>query len=122
MAVARRAARRLCELGGFNHLDGERVALAVTELGTNLHRYAQRGVLTLGLLEDAGERRCLRVASTDGGPGIEDLETALADGRTRAGSLGGGLPGVRRLMDDFSIVSSAGGTTIVALKWTPLRG
>jgi serine/threonine-protein kinase RsbT len=116
VARARRAARALSQRIGLDRIAVEEVALAVTELATNLLRHAQSGELVL--VEVEGPRGSgLQVESRDSGPGIRDLRPALEDGFSTRGGLGGGLPGVRRLMDDFSIESGRGGTTVVARKW-----
>ena len=113
---ARREARRLATALGFDVADAERVALAVSELATNLTRYARDGAIVLSRV--AGPRGSgVQVESRDAGPGIADVGQALADGFSSSGGLGGGLPAVRRLMDDFHIVTGPGGTTIVACKW-----
>jgi len=94
----------------------EELALAVTELGTNLLRYARDGELVLSVVQGpSGEG--VRVESHDAGPGIRDLELAMQDGFSTGGGLGSGLPGVRRLMDEFELSSTASGTEVVATKW-----
>jgi serine/threonine-protein kinase RsbT len=112
----RRQARQLAIAQGLSPAHAEAVELAVSELGTNLVRYAVGGELLLAECE--GPRGAgVRVESRDAGPGIEDLEQALEDGYSTGGGLGSGLPAVRRLMDEFSISSGPAGTTVVALKW-----
>jgi serine/threonine-protein kinase RsbT len=70
------------------------------------------------MVEDRG-RRGVCVVARDEGPGIPDIEKAMRDGFSTGGSLGLGLPGARRLMDDFEIVSQVGvGTTVTMRKWT----
>jgi serine/threonine-protein kinase RsbT len=113
---ARRSARAVAGELGFSRADAEAVVLAVSELGMNLLRHADEGVLTVRELHD-GDRSGVAVESTDSGPGITDLEQALADGNSTGGGLGSGLAGVRRLMDDFSIESRTDGTSITARKW-----
>ena len=61
----------------------------------------------------------MRVVASDHGPGIADLERALTDGYTTGGGLGLGLPGARRLVDEFDIKTAPGeGTTVTLIKWT----
>ena len=113
---ARRAARALAREVGLTQPDAEAVALAVSELGSNLLRYGWGGFLVLRAVErprSAG----VEVVSQDSGPGIRDSALAMQDGYSTSGGLGGGLPGVRRLMDDFQLESSAAGTRIVCRKW-----
>lgn len=94
----------------------EACALAVTELGTNLVRYAVGGELELELVYRDG---CTGVAvcSRDSGPGIRDTVLALADGYSTGGGLGSGLGSVRRLMDSFELRSSTAGTVVETRKW-----
>lgn len=116
---ARREARQMAARLGLNRADAEAVALAVSELAMNLHRYAPGGRIRISPLQDAasGGRQGVRVESCDHGPGIEHPDLALQDGYSTGGGLGSGLPSVRRLMDDFSLTSTAEGTRVVAIKW-----
>ena len=118
--LARRAARTLAMTLGFGTADAERVVLAVSELATNLLRYARQGEVVLVPL-DAPEHRGLRIESHDAGPGIADLEAALRDGASTAGGLGSGLAGIRRLMDEMVITTAPHGTRIVVHKWLTSR-
>jgi serine/threonine-protein kinase RsbT len=106
----------LAILVGLDQPAIECVTIAVTELATNLVRYAHRGEIILAGVQPP-ERAGIRVESRDAGPGIEDVELAMRDGFSTGGGLGSGLPAIRRLMDEFSIESSAAGTTIVTWKW-----
>ena len=103
--------------------ESERFLLAtvVSELGRNIVKYARRGSIRLTALEE--RRRCgVEVCSEDRGPGIADLDHALSDHVSTGGTLGLGLPGVRRMMDEFSIESEPGkGTRVTARKWTRER-
>jgi serine/threonine-protein kinase RsbT len=112
----RRDARTLATSLGFSLEESESLALAVSELGTNLIRYATNGHIDVSTIND-GSAVGVVVECRDGGPGIVDTEAALRDGFSTAGGLGAGLGGVRRLMDDFHIASGPGGTTIVCHKW-----
>ncbi len=113
---ARRAARTLAAESGFSGIEREMIVLAVSELATNLARYARNGEITMHPIEHP-PRRGIAVESRDTGPGIADMAHALRDGVSTGGSLGGGLPGVRRLMDEMEIESAPGGTTIIVRKW-----
>ena len=94
------------------------MATATTELASNLFFHASDGGrISLTLIEEEG---CvgIQVVADDHGPGIEDLKLAMQDGYSTRASMGGGLPGVERLMDEFEITSEFGvGTRIVAKKW-----
>lgn len=114
---ARRHGRTLAEAQGFSQANAECVALAISELATNLMRYARGGVIHLSA--DAGPRgRFVELESTDCGPGIADVEQAMQDGFSTGGGLGHGLPATRRLMDEFHIASGPAGTHVVARKWS----
>lgn len=112
---ARREARLLALDLGFDRDDAERVTLAVSELATNLLKYAQEGRMVATAI--SGERPGIQIESQDAGPGIADIPSALVDGYSTGGGLGGGLAGVRRLMDEVEIRSSPAGTHITARKW-----
>ena len=114
----RREARGLATDVGFDRHDAEAIFLAVSELATNLMRYAPGGELVVSVVSGAN-RVGIPIQSSDPGPGIADVELALRDGYSTSGGLGSGLPGVRRLMDDFTIVTSPSGTSIEARKWLP---
>ena len=114
---ARQLARALAEELGFSAGDATVVATAVSELARNIVDYAPPGEMTVRLVSN-GERKGLVLIATDNGPGISDIALAMRDGFSTAGRLGLGLPGVRRLMDDFEIVSQPGqGTRVTAKKW-----
>lgn len=113
---ARREARSLARDLGLSREDAESVALAVSELATNLVRYAREGEVLLTQVD--GRRGAgVEVRSHDRGPGIANVDQAMQDGFSTGGGLGGGLPGVRRLMDEFELETSPAGTTIVGRKW-----
>lgn len=113
---ARRAARAIAFDVGFRGIDIDAIVLATSELATNLVRYACEGELIMRAVADT-TRSGMSIESRDAGPGIADLPSALRGGASTGGGLGGGLPGVRRLMDTFAIETGPGGTTIVASKW-----
>ena len=117
VGAARRAAQALAKSLGFDPPACEEVALAATELATNLLKHARGGKLTLTPLADGG---CvgLEVESLDRGPGIANVERALADRFSTAGTRGTGLGAVNRLMDELDITPEPGrGTLIVCRKW-----
>ena len=120
IAVARQAARELAQMYGFSRVTTARLATAVSELASNLVFHTNHGgAISLTVIkEEKGEG--IQVVSEDDGPGIEDVPLAMQDGYTTKGGMGGGLPGVRRLMDEFEITSTLGlGTRIVTKKWKP---
>jgi anti-sigma regulatory factor (Ser/Thr protein kinase) len=109
---ARRHAAQLAHENGFDDVEAGRLALIVTELGTNLLRHAQNGRL---LLSARPLRAEVEVVSIDEGPGIADVERSLGDGFSTAGTPGTGLGAVRRLAGEFDLHSSVpGGTVVVA--------
>jgi serine/threonine-protein kinase RsbT len=108
-----------CVDHGFPRLYGAHVATAASELANNLWMHAVGGgQITIARL-DSVRGRGVELIATDDGPGIADIALALTEGYSSAGGLGCGLPGVRRLMDEFEIDSGAGrGTRVVARKWS----
>jgi serine/threonine-protein kinase RsbT len=114
---ARQKGRELATAVGFSSTDQTLIALAISEIARNIISYAQCGKVTLSRVADGGRRGVLIVAIDDG-PGIADVELAMRDGYSTGGSLGVGLPGAKRVMDDFELVSAPGkGTTITMRKW-----
>jgi anti-sigma regulatory factor (Ser/Thr protein kinase) len=117
VGAARRAARAVAAALGFAPVAGEEIALAISELATNLIKHARGGTLTLTPLADGG-RVALEIESRDDGPGIAIVEQALGDRFSTAGTRGTGLGAVNRLMDDLDITSRRGsGTRIVCRRW-----
>jgi serine/threonine-protein kinase RsbT len=117
LVTARMKGRELASHLGFSSLDLTLIATAISELGRNILRYAQEGEIVLRLLHEYGKEGIVIVAQ-DRGPGIASIELAMQDGYSTSKSLGMGLPGTRRLMDEFQVVSEVGkGTTVTAKKW-----
>ena len=117
VVAARQLGRTLAAELGFGATDLTRIATAISEIARNIVQYAKRGEMTLRQVRDGG-RDGLLVVAEDRGPGIADLSRAMQDGFTSGGGLGLGLPGSRRLMDDFSIESEVGkGTRVTMKKW-----
>ncbi|HEY1566938.1 MAG TPA: anti-sigma regulatory factor [Solirubrobacteraceae bacterium] len=115
--TARQRGRDLGVELGFPKTDLALIATAISELARNILTYAGEGEIEIAL-EDVGGRRGLVIVARDQGPGIADLALALQDGYSTSRSLGIGLPGVRRLMDEFDVVSEPGsGTVVKATKW-----
>jgi serine/threonine-protein kinase RsbT len=95
------------------------IATAVSEVARNIIEYAQPGEVALSVVQN-GVRRGLEVVARDQGPGIADISQAMQDGFSTSRSLGLGLPGSRRLMDEFRVQSRLGqGTTVTMRKWLP---
>ena len=120
IVLARQEGRALAKTLGFGLVDQSRIATAISELARNVVRHAGRGEVTLRPLvaPDGSGRRGLEVEVADTGPGIADPEAAMRDGFTSGGGLGMGLPGAKRLMDEFSLISAPGrGTAVTARKW-----
>jgi len=102
---------------GFEETPTRMIATAVSELARNILKYAHTGQIRLRRVEDRG-RRGIEIDATDRGPGIADVDAAMSDHFSSSGTLGLGLPGVRRLMDEFSLDSTPGeGTRVTAIKW-----
>jgi serine/threonine-protein kinase RsbT len=102
---------------GFSIADQYTIATAVSELAQNIVKYADFGHVTLTTIEK-GSNVGIEVVAKDSGPGIEDLPNAMEDKFSTGGTMGVGLPGTRRLMDDFHIATVLGeGTQIVVKKW-----
>jgi serine/threonine-protein kinase RsbT len=117
IVTARQRGRALAQHLGFSDSSLTMIATAISELARNILLYAKKGEMTVGIVEDNGLRG-ITVVAKDEGPGIRDVDRAMEVGYSTSGSLGLGLPGVRRLMDDFEIVSRPGrGTTVTARKW-----
>ena len=109
--------RRISGELGFAATDQSRVATATSELARNILKYAGTGHVTIASLERDG-RVGIEIVAADRGPGIENTEQAMQDHYSSGGTLGLGLPGVRRLMDEFTIDSRPGqGTRVVVRKW-----
>ncbi len=117
IVLARQGGRRLAAELGFSSTDQTLLATAISELARNVVQYAGTGEVLLSAIA-IGSRRGIQVSAMDQGPGISDPELAMRDGYSTGGSLGLGLPGTRRLADDFSLVTVLGeGTTVTFKMW-----
>ena len=112
--TARQAGRALAAQIGFSSADQTLIATAISEMARNILTYAKKGEIIL-CLED-GSRPGLTIIAADEGPGIPDIQQALQNGYSTTGSLGLGLPGTKRIMDEFSIISEVGKGTVVTMK------
>jgi serine/threonine-protein kinase RsbT len=116
---ARQEGRNLAARLGFSSTELTLVATAISEVARNIRLYAGEGEVTLELVHE-GRRSGIVVVARDDGPGIRNVELAMQDGYSSIGGSGLGLPGARRLMDDFEISTKAGqGVTITMKKWAP---
>jgi RNA polymerase sigma factor (sigma-70 family) len=117
VVTARKQGRELAKRAGFSATDLTVIATAISEIARNIVMFAERGEIVVRLVEE-GDRRGVTVVARDAGPGIADVEHALGHGTSSYGGLGFGLPGSRRLMDEFEISSELGkGTTVTMTKW-----
>lgn len=117
VVAARSAGRSVAENHGFGGADVTMIATAISELARNILKYAHEGEILVETVE-CNSIAGVSVVARDDGPGIADVNLAMQDGFSTASSLGLGLPGTRRLMDEFEIVSAPGsGTTVTAIKW-----
>lgn len=116
--LARQTGRKVAERVGFAGSDLTMISTAISELARNIIRYARTGEVVVSTISDGG-RVGVMVVARDSGPGIPDIDLAMRDGYTTGSGMGLGLPGARRLMDEFAIFSEVSeGTTVVMKKWT----
>lgn len=114
---ARQLGRELSKEMGFGQVDQARITTSISELARNIYLYANKGKIEVEQIMEKNKNG-LKIISSDSGPGIKDIRQVMQDGFTTSGGLGAGLPGVKRLMDEFKIHSQEGvGTEIVAVKW-----
>lgn len=117
IVVARQRGRELAAQIGFKGGDLTMIATAISEVARNIVVYAKRGEVRFSAGSKGGKGGIVVVAKDDG-PGIADVARAMTDGFSTGGSLGLGLPGAKRLMDELEIDSALGrGTTVVLRKW-----
>jgi len=118
VVTARQKGRELAQRAGFSGSDLTVIATAISEIARNIVLYGKRGEMIMSHVQQ-GAKRGLMVVARDEGPGIADINQAMQDGYSTGKSLGLGLPGARRLMDEFDIVSEVGkGTVVTMKKWT----
>lgn len=117
IVVARQKGRALAIALGFSSGDATLIATAISELARNIVTYAKSGEIRLTVLHNSTQPG-IQLIARDTGPGIPDITLALRDGYSTSGSLGLGLPGVKRLVDEFEVLSELNrGTTVTAKKW-----
>jgi serine/threonine-protein kinase RsbT len=121
VVAARREARELAASLGFEPTDLTLLATAISEVARNITAYAGEGEIVVSV-RNSGGRLGIRVVARDAGPGIDDVDLALRDGYSTGDGLGLGLPGARRLVDEFTIETAPGrGTVVTMVKWGPNR-
>lgn len=117
IVAARQLGRNEAKSTGFGTVDQARITTAISELARNIYLYAGKGRIEIQPIQ-VGQKAGLLIIASDEGPGISDLQKVMEDGYTTSGGLGAGMPGVKRLMDDFDVETEVGvGTTITATKW-----
>ena len=117
VAYAAMSAKEYAKEIGFSKVYQYMISTAVSELARNIFVYAKRGSINLNFLED-NAKRGIEVLAEDSGPGIKDIESAMQDNFSTGGTMGVGLPGTKRLMDDFQIdTRPARGTKVTIRKW-----
>jgi serine/threonine-protein kinase RsbT len=117
IVTARQKGKELAGQLGFSSTELTLIATAISEIVRNIVEYARDGEISIKI-EEQGDRRGIVVMACDTGPGIPDIMLAMQDGYSTGKSLGLGLPGAKRLMDEFEIVSEVGkGTKVTMKKW-----
>ncbi|MEK5036876.1 anti-sigma regulatory factor [Sporosarcina sp. FSL K6-3457] len=117
IVAARQLGRNEARRTGFGTVDQARITTAISELARNIYLYAGKGKIEIERLSVNGVSGITIIAS-DEGPGIRDVRKVMEDGFSTSGGLGAGMPGVRRLMDEFKLDTEPGvGTVITATKW-----
>src|SRR5580692_11479864 len=117
IVLARQVVRRLSQELRFSLVDQTKMVTAASELARNTLIYGGGGAMQWHILSE-GAKKGLKLTFSDQGPGIPNVELALTDGWTSGGGLGLGLSGARRLVNEFDIESSPGGTRVTILRWS----
>lgn len=89
-----------------------RVKTILSELAYNQLKYAKSGYMEIQLIEEI-KRKGVVIIASDKGPGIENLDLAISDNYSTSGTLGLGLPGIKRMADEMTIESTPGKGTVV---------
>ena len=119
VVVARRGVSDWAQQIRLSVLDRTKLVTAASELARNTIIYGRGGIMSVEIVRD-GVREGVRVTFEDQGPGIADIDRALENGYSTGGGMGIGLPGARRLVNEFTLTSSPGaGTRITILRWRP---
>jgi serine/threonine-protein kinase RsbT len=110
-------ARMFAKSMAFAEVDTQMIATAVSELARNIIKYADKGEIIIDQIAK-GYQVGIEIVARDKGPGIADIEQAVTDNYSSSGTLGLGLPGVKRMMDEFEVQSTEGqGATVMIRKW-----
>jgi serine/threonine-protein kinase RsbT len=121
IVAARQEARALAIEAGFSVCDSTLITTAISEMTRNVLEYAKQGEVTISLLKN-GTKNGVKIVVNDHGPGIANIAQVMKDGYSSRQGLGIGLPGTKRLMDEFEIRSKVGnGTTVTMKKWNRYR-
>lgn len=115
IVTARQQGRTMAAEIGFSNSNLTLIATAISEVARNIVEYAKEGEAVITLLND-GPRKGVKIVLSDQGPGIPEISVVMRDGFSTGRGLGIGLPGARRLMDEFEIASEVGKGTIVTMK------
>ena len=115
IVAARQQGRALASQAGFSHSNLTMIATAISEVARNIVEYAKEGEVIITLITDASKKG-IEIVAFDDGPGIADVASVMRDGFSIGKGPGIGLPGARRLMDEFAIASTVGTGTIVTMK------
>lgn len=117
IVAARQLGRNEAKAVGFGTVDQARITTAISELARNIYLYAGKGKIEIERLSSNGTHG-IAIIARDEGPGISDVKRVMEDGFSTSGGLGAGLPGVKRLMDEFYLDTEPGeGTSIRVVKW-----
>lgn len=117
IVAARQLGRKEAKQIGFGTVDQARITTAISELARNIYLYAGKGKIEIERLA-TGDSIGMLIIASDEGPGIPDVRKVMEDGFSTSGGLGAGMPGVKRLMDEFKVETEPGvGTVITATKW-----
>jgi len=117
IVAARQLGRNEAKKSGFGTVDQARITTAISELARNIYLYAGKGKIEITRISE-NELYGITIIASDNGPGIRDMRKVMEDGFSTSGGLGAGMPGVKRLMDEFKVDTELGkGTTITTTKW-----
>jgi serine/threonine-protein kinase RsbT len=117
IVLAREHGRLLGRKVGFSTTELTIIATAISEVARNILVFAKKGEIIIYVIDQNG-RRGIGITAQDKGPGIRDISLAMKDGYSTGRGLGLGLPGTRRLVDEFQVISTVGaGTTVTMRKW-----
>jgi serine/threonine-protein kinase RsbT len=117
IVAARQLGRNEAKAVGFGTVDQARITTAISELARNIYLYAGKGKIEIERLSTNGVHG-IAIIAQDEGPGIADVKKVMEDGYSTSGGLGAGMPGVKRLMDEFHLETEPGkGTSIRVVKW-----